>query len=204
MVVRHNAGVRPPWLITVIMGPSGVGKSSVAVALAARYGVPLGEVDDIVTAVRTLTTPREQPVLHYAATHPEIFSWPAERIADHHERLTEVLRPAIEAVIADHVEFDAPMVLEGDYLSPDIVSGFGDEVRAVLLHEPDVERIVANYACREPDADHALRAQVSVELGRRWAKRAEHLGVPVVMPRPWRDGADRTDAALSRARPARR
>ena len=188
--------MRPPWLITLVLGTSGVGKSSVAVPLAARYGVRLCEEDDIITALRALTTPAQQPVLHYGATHPDMYSWPPERIADHHLALTEVVRPALRAVIADHIEFRAPMVLEGDYLTPDIVTEFGAEVRAVVLHEPDAALIEANYAEREPGADHRLRASVSAEIGRRLAEQAVPVGVPVVPPRPWRDGLDRTDAAL--------
>jgi len=38
--------MRREWIVTVVCGASGVGKSSVAIPLAARYGVPLGETDD--------------------------------------------------------------------------------------------------------------------------------------------------------------
>jgi hypothetical protein len=32
-------------------------------------------------------------------------------------------------VIADHVEFGAPVVFEGDHLTPELVDGFGGAVR---------------------------------------------------------------------------
>jgi len=57
--------MRRDWTVTVVCGASGVGKSSVAIPLAARYGVPLGETDDIVTALKTITSPDDQPALHY-------------------------------------------------------------------------------------------------------------------------------------------
>jgi 2-phosphoglycerate kinase len=185
-----------PWIVTVVCGATGVGKSRVAIPLAARYGVPLGETDDIVTALLAITSADDQPVLHYWETHPEVMSWSAERIADLHFSVSDVLLPGLRAVIADHVEFGAPVVLEGDYLVPELVVGFGDAVRAVVLHEPDVDRIAANLGAREPGADHAGRAAVSLAVGARLAARARDIGVPVVRPWPWLDGLDRVDRAL--------
>jgi 2-phosphoglycerate kinase len=188
--------MRRAWTVTVVCGASGVGKSSVAIPLAARYGVPLGETDDIVTALKTITSTDDQPVLHYWDTHPEAMSWSPERIADLHLDVADVLLPALRAVIADHVEFDAPVVLEGDYVVPELAVGFGAAVRAVVLVEPDVDRITANLGAREPGADHSFRAGVSLEIGARLAARAHNVGVPVIQAWPWSDGVDRVDAAL--------
>lgn len=188
--------MRAPWLITVVLGASGAGKSSVAVPLATRYGVPVCAEDDIVTAVRALTTPEQQPLLHYMVTQPDMFTWPPAKIADHHVALSEALRPGLHAVIADHIESDAPMVLEGDYLLPGMVAGFGPDVRAVVVHEPDAGQLAANFAIRMPGEDHTLRAAVSAELDRRLVEDANRVGVPVVPGRPWHDVVDRVDAAL--------
>jgi hypothetical protein len=38
------------------------------------------ELDDIVEAVKVVTTAEQQPVLHYWDTHPEAMSWSAEVI----------------------------------------------------------------------------------------------------------------------------
>lgn len=186
-----------PWTIAAVGGASGVGKSSVAIPLAHRAAVPLCEVDDIVTALRTITGPADQPLLHHWDTHPETRTWSAERIADLHLSVSDVVLPGIRAVIADHLECAAPVVLEGDYLLPELVAGFGDSVRAVLLHEPDADVVAANMAAREPGEDHGFRARVSVAIGERLAARAAAVGVPVVRPTPWSDGLDRVIAALS-------
>src|SRR5688572_8304737 len=83
----------PPWPVTLVCGASGAGKSRAASALAVRYGVPLGEADDVVTALMAMTTPQQQPVLHYWSTHPEAMAWPPERIADLHLDVAAALRP---------------------------------------------------------------------------------------------------------------
>lgn len=183
--------------MTVVCGASGIGKSSIAVPLARRYGVPLAEADDVVTALTALTTPEQMPLLHLWETEPAARGWTAERIAHHTIAVAEQLRPGFEAVIADHIEFRAPVVLEGDYLLPDLAAGFGDAVRAVVVAEPDEDRIVANYLSREPDAgEQRFRAKVSALLDAELSARARRLGVPVVSAWPWSDGVDRVDAAL--------
>jgi 2-phosphoglycerate kinase len=188
----------------LVCGAAGVGKSGVAIPLAARYGVPLGETDDIVTALMTITSAADQPVLHYWRTHPEVGSWSPERIADLHFSVAGVLFPALRAVIADHIEFGAPVVLEGDYLVPELVVGFGAAVRAVVLGEPDLDRITANLGGREPGADHGGRARVSLAIGARLVAMAQDVGVPVVPAWPWSDGFDRVAAALVNAADAGR
>jgi 2-phosphoglycerate kinase len=195
-VVAASRGLRP-WTVTLVCGASGIGKSSVATPLAARYGVPLGEADDIVTGVQALTTAEQQPALHYWNTHPEARELSAIQIADLHLQVAATMSRAFQAVIADHVEFRAPVVLEGDYLLPALARGFGGAVRAVVLDEGDPDQIVANYLQREPDSgpQHA-RAEVSTVLNARLVEQARDAGVPVVPVRPWADGVRRVDAAL--------
>ena len=98
-------GENRAWTVAVVCGPSGVGKSSVAIPLAARYGVPLGEEDDLVTALKAITSPAEQPVLHRWDVDPSVRTWSPEQIADLHLAVGDVVRPGIHAVIADHLEF---------------------------------------------------------------------------------------------------
>jgi 2-phosphoglycerate kinase len=183
--------------VTLVCGASGVGKSTVAVALAARYATPLAEADDIVTALTAMTTSRQQPALHYWRTHPETLSWEPEKISGLHFALAESVCPAFEAVIADHVESGAPAVFEGDYLLPELAVRFGSAVRAVVLEETDERRIASNYRIREPDSgDQHGRARVSVLVGAELVRRASRIGIPVVAAQPWTDMLDRVDGAL--------
>jgi 2-phosphoglycerate kinase len=187
-----------PWTVAIVCGASGVGKSSIARPLSVRHGVPLGDIDDIVTALKAITGPRDQPLLHYWDSHPAARSWSPEQMADLHLSVSDVLSPGFRAVIEDHLEFDAPVVLDGDYLVPELAAEFGDAVRAVVLDEPDTDRIAANLAVREPGQDHGFRAKVSATIGKRLATRARAVGTPVVQPWPWTDGLARVTAALSR------
>jgi len=189
--------MRAPWIVTLVCGASGAGKSCVARPLAVRYGVPLAEADDIVTALQAITTPQQQPVLHFWETHPEFRSWAPEEIAARHFEVASALRPAYAAVIADHVEFAAPVVFEGDYLLPELAAEAGTAVRAVVLDEQDEDQIAANYLRREPGAQQQRdRARVSALVSAELARRARRCGVPVVPARPWSDGLDRVDKAL--------
>ena len=188
--------MQTPWVVTLVCGASGAGKSCVARPLAARYGVPLAEADDIVTALQAITTPEQQPMLHFWATHPEASNWALEQIAARHFEVASALRPAYAAVIADHVEFAAPVVFEGDYLLPELAAEAGNAVRAVVLDERDEDQITANYLRREPGGQQRDRARVSALVSAELAWRAHRCGIPVVAARPWSDSLDRVDEAL--------
>jgi 2-phosphoglycerate kinase len=189
--------VRPPWTVTLVCGASGVGKTRVARALATRYGTPLAEADDIVTALGALTTPAQAPELHFWKTHPETNGWPPDRIVEQHFVVVEALLPGLRAVVRDHVEFEAAVVFEGDYLVPELASGFGHAARAVVISEPDEGQIVENFNSREPDEPaQRFRARVSLLIDAELARRGNALGAPVVLARPWDTTVQRTDEAL--------
>ena len=89
--------MRAPWIVTLVCGASGAGKSCLARPLAERYGAPLAEADDIVTALQAITTPEQQPILHFWETQPQFRSWAPERIAARHFEVAGALRPAYAA-----------------------------------------------------------------------------------------------------------
>jgi 2-phosphoglycerate kinase len=184
------------WTVIVICGASGVGKSSVARPLAIRYGVPLIEADDIVTALLALTTPATHPVLHRWQTDPDVATWDPQRIVDHTLAITAELAAGFRAVIADHLAFRAPMVLEGDYLTPDLVAGL-DGARAVVISEPDEDLIVQNLLARESDAGaQRRRARVSAFHDAALVTAADRAGVPTVRSRPFDSVLARVEQAL--------
>ncbi|WP_203896979.1 hypothetical protein [Virgisporangium aliadipatigenens] len=183
-----------PPVVTLICGASGVGKTSVARPLAMRWGVPLAEADDVVTALLALTTPQSHPVLHRSA-----MGRPPEEIVAHLLAVSAALAPGFRAVVADHVTFRQRVVMEGDWLTPDLVAGI-DGAGAVVIGEPDEDRIAANYLRREPDAGpQPERARVSVLHGAALAAAARAAGVPVVPAWPFDTALDRVERAIFQA-----
>ena len=161
-------------------------------------------VERVDALLGAMTSHEEQPQLHYWNSHREAKSWPSEKIADLHLAVARVLRPAFAAVIADHIESGNPMVMEGDYLTPDLALTHAGAVRAVVLDEPDEDQLVVNYQGREPQHNQQRQpAQVSVHVGARLASRAHHAGVPVVLARPRANHLDRIDRALRAPTPRR-
>ncbi|CAM5502912.1 Shikimate kinase OS=Streptomyces paromomycinus OX=92743 GN=GKJPGBOP_02213 PE=4 SV=1 [Streptomyces rimosus subsp. rimosus] len=96
------------------MGKTGVGR-----ALARRYEVPVVEVDDIVEALLAVTLPEHLPEVHFWRTHPQAARQTPESVVERQIAIAETLAPAIEAVVANHVGTDTPVILEGDYVRPD-------------------------------------------------------------------------------------
>ncbi|MGW5741535.1 hypothetical protein [Amycolatopsis sp. NPDC003861] len=196
------------WRVLLLGGASGTGKSRLSYPLARRYEVPIVEVDDLVLAVQRMTTPAQQPLVHYWDTHPDAGSLPVPRVLELQIAVAEALQPALEAVIGNHLETGTPVVIEGDYLLPALAAqdsfagqAAGGRVRAVFLHEPDPGRLVANYLEREPDeGEQRSRAQVSARYGDWLAARAGELGIPVLTARPWATALDRLCALLDAPR----
>jgi 2-phosphoglycerate kinase len=101
--------------VLLLGGASGTGKSELGYPVARRFGTPIVEVDDLVLAVQRMTTPAQQPMLHYWETHPDAGNLPVPRIVELQIAVAEALRPALEAVIGNHLETGTPVVIEGDY-----------------------------------------------------------------------------------------
>jgi 2-phosphoglycerate kinase len=179
--------------VLLIGGASGTGKTRFSYPLAARFGVPIVEVDDIVEALQAMTTPEQQPALHHWATHPEAARLPPEGILRLHLAVAESLAPALEAVVANHLETDTPVIVEGDYLLPGFAASerfrgmpANGQVASLFLHEPDETQLVANFSGREPDeGEQQGRARVSALFSDWLAAEATRYGVPIVRPQPW-------------------
>jgi 2-phosphoglycerate kinase len=190
------------WQVLLLGGPSGVGKTSVSYRLAHHFKIGITEVDDFQVILERMTTPTEQPVLHYWRTHPEAGNLPAEEIVKHTIAVGQVMAPALEAVIANHIESRAPLVLEGDFILPMRATSFSEssiqsQVRTLFLYEESEEQFRHNFLQREPE--HGLqekRAQVSWLYGQWLRREAERVGALTVPARPWSDLFERILIAL--------
>ena len=186
-----------PWSVLLLGGPSGVGKTSASYALARRFGVGICEIDDLHIVAKAMTTPAQQPVLHRWDTDPRAHALSAERILELHIAVCRVMSPSIEAVVSNHVETNTPIVLEGDYVLPEVLPRVGSRVAAVFLYEPDETQIVRNFARREPDGgEQAKRARVSWLFGRWLKEECARHGAIALPPRPWNTLLDRIVEAI--------
>src|SRR5262249_8141429 len=147
------------WDVLLLGGASGTGKTSASYPLARRFAVGIAEVDDLFIVLQRLTTPAQQPVLHYTRTNPEAAQLPAEQIVEHLIAIGRVLSRGITAVIANHLDTQTPIVLEGDFLLPELLARpeeakapNTDRVRGVFLYEPDERQLRRNLSVREPEA----------------------------------------------------
>ncbi len=192
------------WQVLLIGGASGVGKTSVSYRLAHHYGVGITEVDDFQVILEHMTTPEQQPVLHYWRTHPE-----EARRMDEDQKLaytlsySRVMAAALELVIANHLESQAPIVLEGDFILPSLAvqpsyAGIAADgrVRGLFLYEEDEEQILRNYHLREGQ-DQPGRARASWRYSEWLRQEAERLGVPAISARPWDTMFARAIASLA-------
>jgi 2-phosphoglycerate kinase len=192
MMINYESPHRS-WQIFLLGGPSGVGKTSVSYRLAAHFGIGITEVDDFQVILECMTTPTQQPVLHYWRTHPEAGSLPEQEIVKQSIAVGRVMAPALEAVITNHIASRTPIVLEGDFILPTVAMSFAfsqsssaSPVRAVFLYEESEEQFCRNFLQREPE--HGLqekRARVSWLYGQWLKDEAERLGVLALPARPW-------------------
>ncbi len=195
----------PPrdWQVLLIGGASGVGKTMVSYRLAQHYGIGITEVDDFQVVLERMTSAAQYPTLHFWRTQPE-----AARAMDEEQHLqffisyARVMSQALELVIANHIASRAPIVLEGDFILPElaVLTRYDDiiaagQVRALFIYEPDEAQIAANYRAREGE-EQPRRAHASWRNSEWLRAEAARLGLPVLPARPWDTVFARAIAAI--------
>lgn len=192
------------WDVLLIGGASGVGKTSVSYRIAQHYGVGITEVDDFQVILERMTTPEQQPILHYWRTHRD----EALRMSEDQQlafmlEYSQVMAAALELVIGNHLESNAPIVLEGDFILPslavqpayDSIPANG-RVRAIFVYEADEVQIGQNYLLREGQPQ-PKRARASWRHSEWLWQEATRLNVPVIAARPWETVFQRIIATLA-------
>lgn len=196
---------RRRWDVLLLGGASGVGKTSVSYRLARHFGVGITEIDDFQVILERMTTPEQQPALHFFRTDPDAFFRLDEdgKLAHAIDYAMAMAEP-LEYVIANHLDGGRPVVLEGDFLLPSLAARpafagipAAGRVRAIFLHE-DEDQIRRNYAEREGDSQPA-RARASWRDSEWLRREAADLGLPTLSARPWETAFERALTLLGAA-----
>ena len=211
MVARQTNG-----MVLLIGGASGVGKSVVANQLGLRLGASWLHLDDLRLAFQRsrVMLPERTEALYFFEETPEIWTMPPELLRDGLIGVGQVLSPALEVIIENHVDTVAPVVIEGDAILPSLLSRptvrdrvSDGHVQAVFLVETEEEIVFANIVARGRGMGGRREAELRTEARAKWlygqwlADEAHRYGLPVLEPRPWSTLVERIQAARSATEP---
>ena len=211
MVARQTNG-----MVLLIGGASGVGKSVVANQLGLRLGASWLHVDDLRLAFQRsrVMLPERTEALYFFEETPEIWTMPPELLRDGLIGVGQVLSPALEVIIENHVDTVAPVVIEGDAILPSLLSRptvrdrvSDGHVQAVFLVETEEEVVFANIVARGRGMGGRREAELRTEARAKWlygqwlADEAHRYGLPVLEPRPWSTLVERILAVRSATEP---
>jgi len=181
------------WTVLFVGGASGTGKSSIAYEIARFYGVNVIESDDIYLTVETVTTKEDYPAIHYWNTG---VNWKDIGVDSNVNWLIDVSKemiPVLKELVNRHVEDRLPIIIEGDFISPDFTKSFENpEVKAIFVNETDINQILQNYLSREGGDLQHYRAEISIAYGKWMEDTCKRNGISVIDSRPW-------DTVLTRA-----
>jgi 2-phosphoglycerate kinase len=182
-----------PWTVLLVGGSSGTGKTTIASEVGRRLGIAWGQADDFRLVLQRLTTPAQQPDLHFFISTESVWRRPPEDLRDRLITVGRLVSRALEIVVTNHVATRAPLVLEGDGILPAFAvqrtfAGLdvGDQVRAVFLVEPDEDALLAAMLARGRGIDgHSVeeqrtQARASWLYGQWLRDEAERLGLPII------------------------
>jgi hypothetical protein len=175
------------WRVLLLSGASGVGKSTVAKRLGQRLGIPWLQVDDF-----RLAFERSGFVIPDSA-HAPTFDGPGGLVA-----VGDLLSPAIEVVIENHVDQRNPAILEGDAILPALFERpsvrqrtEAGRVRAIFLYEPEERVIYMSMQARAVGRTDAAHARKNWQYSEWLRLEAGRRTLPTLPARPWNTLEDR-------------
>ena len=158
-----------------------------------------------------VTLPQRTEALSCFA-HPLVRTWPAHGLRAGLIGVAQVIAPAIESVIANHVDQQEPLLREGDSSVPSRfartpvqVRADPGRVRAVFVVEPEEAASSANVLAGGRGVSDWTAEEVRRDARAKWlygpwlAQEAQRYGLPVVAPRPWETLVERLPTASTAA-----
>jgi len=179
------------WTVLIIGGASGTGKSETAYKIAGYYGISVLEFDDIHIAVKPMVPADKYPAIFDADGHDWMnrgVEWNVNWLKDVSREMSE----ALERLVARHIDDDVPVIIEGDFIIPELVKPLlTSKVKALFIQESEVSRIISNFQSRESGEPQSFRAEISVSYNNWIRKSCEELGMLTLESRPWDTALDR-------------
>ena len=188
------------WMVLLIGGPSGVDKSTVAEQISRRSGIAWLMVDDLRLALQRsrVVLPERTQALYFFEETPGVRRLPSERRRDASIAVGEVMSPAIEVVVENHVDQAIAVIIEGDGILPSLLDrppirmrATNGRIRAIFIIEPDERTLLANMIARGRGMTGWSEEEVRNDARAMWlygqwlADEARRYGAPVLEPRPW-------------------
>jgi 2-phosphoglycerate kinase len=182
-VTEQHPLLAPELFLVLIGGPSGVGKSRLAHALARRTASTVAQVDDMQTAIETLVPPDRLPE-YFVPSTTYLRTDSADDINGAIERISDFFAPAVLGILSNRIESGTSTVLEGDFISPEVAAKASTLGVTSLFLLASEDEIRANFSARDGD-DQPGRARVSATRGLRLADKCTELRLPTVNARPF-------------------
>jgi 2-phosphoglycerate kinase len=184
----------------LIGGHSASGKTTVAAQIGLSLGIPWMMVDDLRLAFQRarVRLPEGTDALDFDKT-PHFWRRPPEELRDALIAVGEVMSAPLEVVVENHVDQNAPIVIEGDGILPSLLSRPPllermTTIRAAFLVEPEESAILENtlahgkgFVAGRTEAELRMDARARWLFGQWLAQEAARYDLPVVEPRPWED-----------------
>ena len=197
------------WLVLLIGGHSATGKTIAAERIGLSLGVSWMMVDDLRLAFQRarVALPSGTEALYFDK-QPHFWRRPPEEQCDALIAVGEVMSAPLEAVVENHVDQSAPIVIEGDGILPSLLSRppvleRAAAIRAAFLVEPDESAVLANMLARGRHIAGMTQKELRNEARAKWmfgqwlAAEASRYNLPVVEPRPWETLTERLIDAVS-------
>lgn len=135
------------WTVLLVGGPAAVGKTTAAKRISVVSGATLLQVDDVWLALQRAIDPTDSPLLHTFAS-PEVWRRPAAELVALKHELAVLVSSSLEFVVANHLEHDDKVVIEGVWITPEFAARptyagatAAERRRAVFVLEDDPSRI---------------------------------------------------------------
>jgi 2-phosphoglycerate kinase len=183
--------------VLLVGGSSGVGKTMISERVARQLGIPWNQADDFYQALHDMSTPADQPALHFF-DDDAIWEMPPELLCERFVETAQAVSHSLDSVIAHHIATASPVVLEGIWIVPALAAQTsfggtpcGGQVRSVFLIELDERSTLDNtpgntrWFDRRAAAVRRARARVSLLYSQWLESEAARYKIPVVTVRPW-------------------